>query len=70
MDSVSKFGDDLIESLKNALAHARGEPSGVRTTRVPISGQALIDAMQSCPHKDVDLEPPRYPMPVRDVEPL
>lgn len=28
---------------------------------------ALVEAMQACPMKDVDLEPARYPMPVRDV---
>jgi prevent-host-death family protein len=31
------------------------------------TGQALIDAMQACPYPDTDLEPPRAPMPVRDV---
>lgn len=27
---MSKFGQDLIESLTDAVAHARGKPSGVR----------------------------------------
>jgi hypothetical protein len=27
---MSKFGEELIESLTDALAHARGEASGVR----------------------------------------
>ena len=27
---MSKFGEDLIESLGEALAHVRGEPNGVR----------------------------------------
>jgi prevent-host-death family protein len=30
------------------------------------TGAALIEAMQAMPHKDVDLEPERVPMPVRD----
>ncbi len=33
---MSKFGDDLIESLTEALAHARGEPTGVRVQTVSV----------------------------------
>jgi hypothetical protein len=65
---MSKFGDDLIKSTEEALAHARGEPSDVRTTRVLISGQDLMDVMQRSPHKEIDLVPLGFPMPVRDVE--
>lgn len=32
------------------------------------SGQVLIAAMQASPDSDVDLEPERVPMPVRDAE--
>jgi prevent-host-death family protein len=31
------------------------------------SGQALIDAFRASPHQDIDLEPERMPMPVRDI---
>jgi hypothetical protein len=31
------------------------------------TGQALIDAMQASPHRDIDIEPPRAPMPVREA---
>jgi len=31
------------------------------------TGQALIDALQSSPHRDIDIEPRRTAMPVRDV---
>ncbi len=31
------------------------------------TGQVLIDALQTAPFRDVDLEPARVPMPVRDV---
>jgi prevent-host-death family protein len=31
------------------------------------TGQALVVAMQASPYKDIDIEPPRVPMPVRDV---
>lgn len=32
------------------------------------TGEALIAAMQSSPHRDIDLEPARTVMPVRDVQ--
>ena len=31
------------------------------------SGQALVDAMQQSPWRDLEIEPARQPMPVRDV---
>jgi prevent-host-death family protein len=31
------------------------------------TGQELIDAMQASPHRDIDIEPPRMRLPVRDV---
>ncbi len=33
-----------------------------------MTGQALIDALQASPHRDIDIEPGRAIMPVRDVE--
>ena len=33
---MSKFGKDLIESLTEAVAHAQGKPSGVRTYIVEV----------------------------------
>jgi hypothetical protein len=41
----------------------RNPPVGHR----PLTGQALVDAMQASPHRDIDIEPERAPMPVRDV---
>ena len=31
------------------------------------TGQALIDALQSSPYPDLDITPPRQPLPVREV---
>ncbi|MCW2275423.1 hypothetical protein M2321_003015 [Rhodoblastus acidophilus] len=31
-------------------------------------GEALVAALQASPHRDIDIEPPRAPMPVRDVD--
>jgi len=32
------------------------------------TGEALVAALQASPHRDVDIEPRRDPMPVRDVQ--
>jgi len=39
---MSKFGEPLIESLTDALAHARGETSGVRIHAVEVSDVRTI----------------------------
>ena len=31
------------------------------------TGQALIDAIQSSPYREIEIEPRRMPLPVRDV---
>jgi prevent-host-death family protein len=33
-----------------------------------LTGQALIDAIQASPHRDIELEMTREPMPVREVD--
>jgi hypothetical protein len=35
-----------------------------------LTGAALIAAMQAIPFPELDMEPERLPMPVRDLEPL
>jgi prevent-host-death family protein len=32
-----------------------------------VTGKALVEAMQASPHREIELEPRRTPMPVRDV---
>ena len=32
------------------------------------TGQALIDALQASPHREIDIEPGRSPMPVRAIK--
>ncbi len=39
----------------------------LRSLQDNIMGDALIAAMQSSPHRDVDIEPSREAMPVREV---
>jgi hypothetical protein len=45
-------------------------PRPTRTRRRPrddVTGKALIAALQASPHRDIDLEPSRTPMPVGEV---
>jgi putative transcriptional regulator len=42
---VSKFADELIESLTDALAHAQGEKSGVRVHVVEVPDVRAIRQM-------------------------
>ena len=38
-----------------------------RRLKGDFTGEALIAAMQASPHRDIDIEPRRAPMPVRKV---
>ena len=65
---MTKFGKDLIESMQQAAGHAAGKKvRGLRVSKVDLTGKALIEAMQSSPHRDLDIEPKRKRMPVRKV---
>src|ERR1700691_6268760 len=49
--------DEVVVIAVGDFRRLRGDPTG----------QALIAAMQTSPHQDIDLEPKRAPMPVREV---
>jgi hypothetical protein len=53
----------LMEALKTPLpmAEQRGKTSATRT------GADLIAALQASPYREIDIEPARYRVPVRDV---
>jgi hypothetical protein len=38
-----------------------------RRLKGDLSGEALVVAMQASPYRDIDIEPTRGPLPVRDV---
>ena len=38
-----------------------------RRLKGDLTGEALIAAMQASPHRDIEIEPKRAPMPVREV---
>lgn len=51
--------DEVVVIAAEEFRRLRGEQSGL----------ALVEAIQSSPHRGVNIEAPRAPMPVRDVAP-
>jgi prevent-host-death family protein len=62
------------EGPQHVTVHGRDEvvviaAEDFRRLRGSITGKALIEAVQASPHRDIDIEPRRIPLPVRDVMP-
>jgi prevent-host-death family protein len=60
------------EGPQHVTVHGRDEvvvitAEDFRRLKGGITGKALVDAMQASPHRDVELDSGRIPMPVRDV---
>jgi prevent-host-death family protein len=60
------------EGPQHVTVHGRDEVVVIaaeefRRLRGDLTGQALIAAMQASPHRDIDIEPRRAAMPVREV---
>jgi prevent-host-death family protein len=60
------------EGPQHVTVHGREEvvvitAEDFRRLKGAVSGKALVDAMQASPHRDVELDSGRTPMPVRDV---
>ena len=60
------------EGPQHVTVHGRDEVVVIaaeefRRLKGDLTGQALIAAMQASPHSDIDIEPSRTPMPVREV---
>jgi prevent-host-death family protein len=60
------------EGPQHVTVHGRDEVVVIsaeefRRLKGDLTGQALIDAMQASPHRDIDIEPKRARMPVRDI---
>jgi prevent-host-death family protein len=49
--------DEVVVIAADEFRRLKGQPTG----------QALVAAMAASPHRDIDIEPERAPMPVRDV---
>src|ERR1700694_3157571 len=60
------------EGPQHVTVHGRDEvvviaAEDFRRLKGDLTGEALIAAMQASPYRDIDIEPRRAPMPVRDV---
>jgi prevent-host-death family protein len=60
------------EGPQHVTVHGRDEVVVIsaeefRRLEGDLTGKALIAAMQASPHRDIDIEPKRAPMPVREV---
>ncbi len=60
------------EGPQHVTVHGRDEVVVIaaeefRRLKGDLTGEALIAAMQASPHREVDIEPSRAPMPVRKV---
>src|SRR6267143_2490915 len=62
------------EGPQHVTVHGRDEvvviaAEDFRRLKGSITGKALIEAVQASPHRDIDIEARRSPLPVRDVTP-
>ncbi|HVV42392.1 MAG TPA: type II toxin-antitoxin system Phd/YefM family antitoxin [Nitrobacter sp.] len=60
------------EGAQHVTVHGRDEvviisAEEFRRLKGDLTGETLIAAMQSSPHRDIDISPERGPLPVRDV---
>lgn len=60
------------EGPQHVTVHGRDEVVVIaaeefRRLKGQVTGQALIAAMQASPHRDIEIEPERGPLPVRNV---
>lgn len=75
-DAKARFSE-LVRKARSegpqyVTVHGRDEVVIIATTefrrlRGSLTGKALIDAIQASPHRDIDIEPRRDRLPVRDV---
>jgi prevent-host-death family protein len=75
-DAKARFSELVrrvrTEGPQHVTVHGRDEVVVIaaeefRRLKGSATGQALIEAMQASPHREIDIEPQRLPMPVRDV---
>jgi prevent-host-death family protein len=58
------------EGPQHVIVHGRDEVVVIAAEdfrRLDLTGEALVAAIQASPYRDIDIEPRRAPMPVRDV---
>ncbi len=63
---AARQGMSADGAARRVLADVLLPPSSKETQKR--TGAAIVEAMQASPYKEINLEPGRFPMPVRDVE--
>jgi len=75
-DAKARFSELVrkvrCEGPQHVTAHGRDEVVVIaaveyRRLKRDLTGRALIDAIQSSPHREIELDPGRAPMPARGV---
>src|SRR4030081_763081 len=75
-DAKARFSELVrrvrTEGPQHVTVHGRDEVVVIAAEELPplrgtATGQALIEAMKASPHREIDIEPQRLPMPIRDV---
>src|SRR5580693_5264287 len=75
-DAKARFSELVrrvrTEGPQHVTVHGRDEVVVIaaeefRRLKGDLTGEALVAAMQASPHRDIDIEPRRSRMPVRDV---
>ena len=75
-DAKARFSEVVrrvrSEGPQNVTVHGRDEVVVIsaeefRQLKGDLTGELLIAAMQASPHRDINIEPRRTPMPVREV---
>lgn len=56
--------DDIVEQFHVSREQITAVLEFVARSLEAASGKALVEAMQNSPHREIELEPERYPMPV------
>jgi hypothetical protein len=68
MSRITKSSPKPAKPRRRArIAKSGRRPEEFRRLKGDPTGAILIAEMQSSPHRDIDLEPKRTPMPVREV---
>jgi hypothetical protein len=64
--SFDTVEDVLLQALRTAPLPGEGASRKLASTD-QLTGTAIVEAFQASPFKEIDLEPTRFQMPVRDV---
>ncbi len=62
---IERMKSGAFEDIEDVLMHAL--KSAPLPAKDAATGADLVAAMQASPYREIDIQPPRAPLPVRDV---